>query len=121
VSVDLTVRVPDARLLGHGESRAFSFQRGPRPEQGFVLRWGDELVAYVNRCPHWGVELDLGDERFYAADIDRIYCTTHGALFRPATGECDAGPCSGDSLEALPFRLEGDDAVVTIPRLELRA
>jgi len=121
VPVDLTVRVPGANLLAHGEAQTFSFRRGSRAEQGFVLRRGDQLVAYANRCPHWGVELDLGDARFYARDIDRIYCTSHGALFLPLTGECDAGPCAGERLESLALRVEGADVVVTIPQLAIEA
>ncbi len=118
---ELTIRVPGAAQLGHGETRTFAFQRGERPEQGFVLCHGGQLVAYANRCPHWGVELDLGDARFYAADIDRIYCTNHGALFLPLTGECDAGPCAGGRLEPMPVRVEGVDVVVTIPQTTIEA
>ncbi len=116
VSAELTVRVAGAGLLEPGHAQTFSFVRGQQTEQGFVLRVGERLVAYVNRCPHWGIELDLGDARFYAADIDRIYCTSHGALFLPLTGECDAGPCAGERLESLPLSVEGADVVVTIPR-----
>jgi len=121
MSDDLTVRVPIVPALGEGEARTFSFQRGAQPEQGFVLRLGKTFVAYVNRCPHWGVELDLGDARFYAGDIDRIYCTNHGALFLPSTGECEAGPCAGGRLESLPLRPDGPDLVVTIPRTRIEA
>ena len=36
-------------------------------------------------------------------DADNLFiqCSTHGALFKPGSGECIAGPCQGDSLAAL--------------------
>ncbi len=80
-----------------------------------MLRLSSGWVAFVNRCPHWGVDLDYGDERFYDAELHRIYCTTHGALFVPETGRCDAGPCTGAGLEVLTVRVEGDLAQITIP------
>ena len=61
MSSDSTVRVPLANLLPHAEALVFSFRRGQHTEQGFILRVNDQLFAYVNRCPHWNVDLDLGD------------------------------------------------------------
>jgi nitrite reductase/ring-hydroxylating ferredoxin subunit len=58
----------------------------------------------------------MGDERFYAEDIDRIYCKNHGALFRAEDGVCDWGPCLGKALVACEVELDGDDAWVTLTR-----
>ena len=116
----VTIRLSGISSLADGEARVFAFRRGDVDEQAFLLRLGDDLVAYVNRCPHWNVDLDLGDERFYAADLDRIYCKNHGALFLPRTGECVVGPCVGSRLEPLAVVVEGDAAVVTALRLEVR-
>ena len=81
-----------------------------------MLRHGEAgLVAYLNRCPHWSVDLDMGDERFYAEDIDRIYCKNHGALFRATDGVCDWGPCLGKGLLRFELEIEGDDAFVMLP------
>jgi nitrite reductase/ring-hydroxylating ferredoxin subunit len=101
--------------LGVGEARTFAFDRGGHPEQGFLLRLATGFVAYVNRCPHWHVDLDYGEGRFYDAELDRIFCTTHGALFVPQTGRCDAGPCVGESLEPVTVVITGDDAEVLLP------
>jgi len=30
-------------------------------------------------------------------------CANHGALFEPENGACLSGPCSGDSLTAVPL------------------
>jgi len=57
----------------------------------------------------------MGDERFYAEDIDRIYCKNHGALFRVTDGVCDWGPCLGKALLHFEVELEGEDAWVRLP------
>lgn len=114
----MEVRVQDVAKLAPGEARKFSFEREGEPQQGFVLRHATGLVAYHNRCPHWGVDLDRGEGRFYSELTDRIFCSSHGALFVPSSGYCDAGPCAGDSLERFGLRLDGADAVVTIADLD---
>jgi nitrite reductase/ring-hydroxylating ferredoxin subunit len=104
--------------LAHGEAHAFEYERGGETQMGFIMRneADTELgwVAYRNWCPHWGVDLDMGEERFYAKKVDRIFCKNHGALFRIHDGYCDAGPCATESLERFAVRLEGGELVVTI-------
>lgn len=102
-----------ARHLAVGSSRVFELERADEKLEGFVLQHEAGLFAYRNRCPHWAVDLDLGDGRFYAADIDRIYCKNHGALFRVPDGVCDSGPCLGRALERFSVELEGDDAWIS--------
>jgi len=109
-----TVRVPGATTLAVGETRAFPFERGGRPVEGFILRHASGYFAYANVCPHWYVDLDLGFGDFYDPGLDRIHCRNHGALFLPTTGECTAGPCVGQSLEQLALFLDGADVVVIV-------
>lgn len=61
------------------------------------------------------MDLDLGDGRFYAPDIDRIYCKNHGALFRVPDGVCDHGPCLGAALAPLTVEVSGEDVWVSLP------
>ncbi len=110
----MDVRVESVAELELGQARKFEFEREGQIQQGFVLRVPSGLVAYHNRCPHWGVDLDMGEGRFYSALTERIFCSSHGALFNPRTGYCEAGPCAGDSLERFGLTLDGDDAIVTI-------
>lgn len=112
----IEVRVPSVDELADGEARKFTFERGGETCEGFVLRHRDGLFAYRNRCPHWGVDLDMGEGRFFSQITDRIFCTNHGALFQPHTGYCDAGPCAGKSLERFELRRDGTDVLVTVPR-----
>ena len=104
--------VPGAGLLAPGEAAVFELELEGERVQGFVLCHTLGLFGFLNRCPHWGVDLDLGDARFYAEDIDRIYCKTHGALFRVTDGVCDQGPCLGEALERFTVERVGDDAWV---------
>ncbi len=113
----MRVLVPGAGLLAPGDARTFEVEHDGERRQGFVLCHAGGLFAFLNRCPHWGVDLDLGDERFYAEDIDRIYCKTHGALFRVLDGVCDSGPCHGEALDRFRVEREGDDVWVS-PELE---
>ncbi len=113
------VRIPGGATLAPGTSRTFTFERGGSTLEGFLLHHQSGFFAYANVCPHWSVDLDLGFGDFYAADLDRIVCKNHGALFMPQTGECTAGPCAGMSLERFEVTLEGDDAVVDVTGLTL--
>jgi nitrite reductase/ring-hydroxylating ferredoxin subunit len=114
-SAPLSVLVAGAARLENGETTRFPFQRGKLPEEGFVLRYGGELYAFANSCPHWSVDLDYGMGDFYDVSLDRIVCKNHGALFHPQSGFCEWGPCAGHSLERFELVLQGEDAVVTVP------
>jgi nitrite reductase/ring-hydroxylating ferredoxin subunit len=109
------LRVPNVGSLVIGEAVCFEFRRNGAPERAFVLRHPAGFSAFVNCCPHWYVDLDLGDGRFFDERTERIYCKNHGALFHPETGLCEHGPCRGEFLESLTLVLDGDDALVELP------
>jgi len=115
------VRVPSGATLASGESKAFTYERAGKTLEAFLLHHESGFFAYANVCPHWYVDLDLGFGEFYAADLDRIICKNHGALFHPQTGECTAGPCAGMSLERFEVTLDGEDALVDVSGIELIA
>jgi nitrite reductase/ring-hydroxylating ferredoxin subunit len=70
--------------------------------RGFAVRFHGKVHAFVNRCPHLGTELDWQPGEFFEETGLYLVCSTHGALFDPATGLCVAGPCRGASLETVP-------------------
>jgi nitrite reductase/ring-hydroxylating ferredoxin subunit len=96
--------------------REFRVGGGDWPLRGFVVRVGEGVRAYVNRCAHLDYPLNYMPHEFLTPDRSLIVCYVHGALFDKQTGYCVAGPCSGLSLAALPVRLEagyvllGDEA-----------
>jgi nitrite reductase/ring-hydroxylating ferredoxin subunit len=90
-------------LDAHG-AHAFTIGGGDWPLKGFVVRVGEAVRGYVNRCPHAGHPLNLLPQRFLTSDGTLILCSSHGALFEKASGYCVAGPCAGRSLT--PVALE---------------
>jgi nitrite reductase/ring-hydroxylating ferredoxin subunit len=93
-------------------ARGFRWRKGDKLFAGFVVRVGEEVRGYVDSCPHAGWPMGGLDGRYLNRDGRYVLCAGHGALFRPTDGECVAGPCIGDALEAWPVTVV-DGAVVT--------
>lgn len=93
-----------ASLAEGGRGVRFTLVPGAAEEKGFAVRHDGVVRAFVNRCPHLGVELDWQPGEFFEMTGLYLVCSTHGALFEPATGHCVAGPCRGAALE--PLRVE---------------
>ena len=87
-------------------ARGFTLGGGDWPLRGFVVRIGDMVRGYLNRCPHAGHPLDLLPQRFLTADGSLILCSSHGALFEKTTGYCVAGPCMGRALTPLALQVK---------------
>lgn len=100
-----------ADLEEHG-SRGFTVGAGAWPLRGFVVRCGNEVRGYVNRCPHAGHPLDLRPHRFLTPDRAMILCSSHGALFEKDAGRCLAGPCAGEQLRPVPLEVIGDVVLI---------
>ena len=62
--------------------------------------------AYRNVCPHVPIPLDRGGEPLLTEE-GFLACRNHGALFAIEDGFCVAGPCAGESLEAIPVEPSG--------------
>lgn len=76
-----------------------------------VVRRGEQVWAYVNRCPHFSVPLDFepGDISCYRAQV--LMCAHHSALFRFEDGHCIEGPCAGARLEAVAVEVDSDGSI----------
>ena len=85
-----------------GGTKGFTLGEGDWPLRGLLVRLGDTVHGYVNRCPHAGHRLNFMPDRFLTPDGTLILCQSHGALFDKATGDCVAGPCPGEALTRLP-------------------
>ena len=89
--------------LANGKGKGFTFGDEGFPFSIFVVR-KDELVrAFVNECPHTGVQLNWSPDDFTSEDGSLIICSTHGALFELENGYCSFGPCIGENLEQIPW------------------
>jgi nitrite reductase/ring-hydroxylating ferredoxin subunit len=87
--------------LPDGATRGFDLTNEEWPLRGFVVRVGDAVHAYLNRCPHAGRPLNYLPDRFLSPDGKLIQCCAHGALFEKESGLCIAGPCVDDSLKRI--------------------
>lgn len=79
------------------------------PLTGLLVRTGEEVQCFLNRCPHAGRPLGIGSSRILTSDGELMQCLAHGALFEKQTGLCIAGPCVDDSLRRLPVVVEGGE------------
>lgn len=104
-SVDETVVVGRVRDVGDPGSREFVVFAGDRPLRGFIVRKGDRVFAYVNRCPHAGSPLNRTQDGFLGMNNQLIMCRSHGALFDIESGTCVEGICIGQSLQKLPIHV----------------
>jgi nitrite reductase/ring-hydroxylating ferredoxin subunit len=102
---------PSAALVDRGEGVRFEVVQGGARHPAFAIRFDGRVHAYRNRCAHVAVELDWQPGRFFDADGIVLICSTHGALYDPATGACRGGPCRGAGLEPVPVE-ELDGLVV---------
>ena len=107
---------PGQRLCALAEiaspgARGFAFRDGEYLFAGFVVRLGDEVRGWIDRCPHAGMPLALLPGRYFTREGDMVLCASHGALFRPLDGVCVGGPCAGRSLFPWPVRVEGGEVV----------
>lgn len=88
-------------------AKGFRFREGEALFAGVVVRRGELIAGYVDRCPHASWPLAALDDRFLTRNGDHILCSGHGALFDLADGACVAGPCVGARLSPWPIELRG--------------
>ncbi len=97
---------PPAAIPEHG-ARGFGIDTPDGRRKLLLIRQDNRIHAYVNRCPHTGVNLDWVPDRFLDSSGHYLQCATHGALFRIHDGFCVHGPCAGQSLQ--PVSVEQHD------------
>ena len=104
-------------LLQRRKCATFSAHRDVRPVQGLVVWNEGTVVAWLNRCPHWGIPLD-GASSDILIDVDGtalLRCASHGAEFSVDSGVCLSGPCEGDRLSPLLVEVDGNIVRVYAP------
>jgi len=85
-----------------GASRGFKVWRRGEMLDGFLVRQGDRVHAYVNSCPHTGAPLDWTPDQFLDLSGRLIQCAIHGARFDIRSGLCVEGPCVNRYLQEIP-------------------
>lgn len=89
-------------LIADGAARSFVLQMKAGRFHGFVVRRGETVRGYVDRCPHAGLPLAQTLDDYLTPDGGLIACSWHSALFTVEAGVCVGGPCMGQSLSPWP-------------------
>lgn len=82
-------------LVNGGEAVPFDVIYGGQTCRAFAIRFEGRVHAFLNRCRHVAMEMDFQPNRFFDDTGQWLLCATHGAAYRPDTGECVDGPCRG--------------------------
>ena len=98
VEIPPGVRLAALDDIADGSARNFVLQMKAGRFHGFVVRKGDQVFGYRDRCPHMGLPLAHELDRYLTSGGELILCSWHGALFDVESGRCVGGPCSGAGL-----------------------
>jgi len=79
----------------------------------FAVKKQRHIFVYQNFCPHLGLPLEWMPHQFLDREGHYIQCATHGALFRLDNGLCVSGPCQGESLKAIPYRIDENSLIIS--------
>lgn len=82
-----------------------SFNNGSTENAALVFHYQDKVYAYLNQCPHLGLELDWLPGEVFDLENANLMCATHGARFDPQSGLCISGPCVGQTMVALKLKI----------------
>ena len=92
-----------------GKGVRFPVTAGGEDRTGFVIRYGNTVYGYLNRCAHVPIELDWNEGEFFESSGLYLMCSTHGAIYMPESGRCAGGPCRGGSLRPIAvFEQDGE-------------
>lgn len=96
-----------------GEAMALDVTLPGGEESVILLRQGERVNVWLNICPHAGRRLDWAPGKFLVSK-GMLVCAAHGACFGVDTGECLSGPCRGESLRAVPVRVEQGEVILDL-------
>jgi nitrite reductase/ring-hydroxylating ferredoxin subunit len=94
-------------LVEGGEAVPFDVSYGGQTCRAFAVRYRGTAHAYLNRCSHVAMELDWRANHFFDLSGHFLVCGSHGALFRPDTGECVGGPGRGPLVKIETVERDG--------------
>ena len=97
-----TIAIPlcnSADLANSGDAVPFDVVYCGRASRGFAIRFEGTVYGYLNQCAHVPMEMDYQPNRFFDSTGQYLMCATHGAIYRPETGQCRGGPCRGGLIK----------------------
>ena len=102
--------VQDGQVLMHSVA-ADPAKPQAKAFQLLLLRSGDQITAFANRCAHFGVPLAARQEHMIFEPHTSLTCNVHYARFRWSDGVCERGDCEGDALTPVPLHIDADGQV----------
>ena len=82
-------------LVDGGRAIPFDVNYAGQSCRAFAIRFDGRTHAYLNRCSHVAMELDWQPNQVFDENGQWLLCASHGAAYRPDTGQCVGGPCRG--------------------------
>ena len=96
-----------ADLVEGGKAVSFDVNYSGQTCTAFAVRYSGAVHAYLNRCTHVAMELDWQPGQFFDDTGQWLLCATHGAAYKPDTGECSGGPCKGGLVKIVVIETNG--------------
>jgi nitrite reductase/ring-hydroxylating ferredoxin subunit len=96
-----------ADLQNGGKAVPFDVNFAGQTCTAFAIRYQGAVHAYLNRCTHVAMELDWQPGQFFDDTGQWLLCSTHGAAYKPDTGECGGGPCRGGLVKIQLIERDG--------------
>ena len=96
-----------SELADAGRGVRFEVEYFGEPAPAFVIRKYGKAYGYLNRCAHVAMELDWQEGVFFDSSGRDLLCSTHGAAYHPASGQCLGGPCNKTPLVKLRIEERG--------------
>jgi len=87
--------------IPEGGCKEIRYGEGAYAFSPLVHRSGGHVKAYVNRCPHFSLPLNVRPGEFVMLDGARVMCALHSAVFRLDNGYCEAEPAASSALESV--------------------
>jgi nitrite reductase/ring-hydroxylating ferredoxin subunit len=87
----------------------------PTPFRYLLLRDGQQVHAFVNRCAHFGVPLAARQEQLIYQPRQSLTCNVHYARYDWTSGRCLSGECDEESLSPLPLVVDANGALRVAP------
>jgi nitrite reductase/ring-hydroxylating ferredoxin subunit len=107
------VKLGPLALVPDNSARNFVLEMRAGRFHGFVVRKGDAVHGYVDRCAHMAIPLAQQLDQYLTPDASLIQCSWHGALYRIEDGVCVGGPCTGARLLPWPVTVCDGQIVTT--------
>ena len=109
---DAGIKLAQVSSIPDGGAHLVTLGEAGTPYKIILLRSGDTVFAYVNRCAHFGVPLAAKLEHLYYVPHESLRCNVHYAQYRWSDGICVKGDCEGESLLRIPVVIDGDDVLI---------